>query len=328
VSAAAGLPRVSVVVPSHDRPLRLRWLLNALEEQDLPREHFEVIIAHDSSGEATEELLRTHPLAEQAVLRHLSFEPDTAGPARKRNAAWRAAKAPVVVFTDDDCRPPPDWLHGVLEATEHNPGAVIQGATEPDPDEEPLIVASGFHRTQRIDPPAPWAQTCNIVYPRALLERLGGFDERLPIASGEDTELALRARREGAAYLGAPEARTFHAVEPMGLIARLRDAWRWRHLAYVRARSPELRRDLVLGVFQKESHALFLLALLGVVLARRRPLLAALAVPWIVRSMPSYGPGARGRARAALELGGRALVDSAELAANAVGSVRHRTLFL
>ncbi|MDX6659127.1 MAG: hypothetical protein QOH62_3920, partial [Solirubrobacteraceae bacterium] len=41
-------PLISVVVPSHDRPLRLRWLLNALDEQTLAREQWEVIVAHDS----------------------------------------------------------------------------------------------------------------------------------------------------------------------------------------------------------------------------------------------------------------------------------------
>ena len=34
---AAPTPEIAVVVPSHDRPLRLRWLLNALEEQTLDR---------------------------------------------------------------------------------------------------------------------------------------------------------------------------------------------------------------------------------------------------------------------------------------------------
>src|SRR5213593_4083172 len=55
-------PLISVVVPSHERPLRLRWLLNALEEQTLAREQWEVIVAHDS-GPETQELLREHPLA-------------------------------------------------------------------------------------------------------------------------------------------------------------------------------------------------------------------------------------------------------------------------
>src|SRR4051795_3420857 len=86
---AAGTPEVSVVVASHDRPVRLRWLLNALEEQTLAPGRWEVIVAHDS-GADTETLLRSHPLARAGGLRHLRLAPGT-GPAAKRNAAWRAA---------------------------------------------------------------------------------------------------------------------------------------------------------------------------------------------------------------------------------------------
>src|SRR3954469_19318333 len=77
-------PEIAVVVPSHNRPLRLRWLLNALEEQDLERDRWEVIVCHDSTGPETEELLRTHPLAQAGVLRHITVAP---GPqaAAKRN---------------------------------------------------------------------------------------------------------------------------------------------------------------------------------------------------------------------------------------------------
>ena len=62
-------PRLSVVVPSHDRPLRLRWLLNALEEQTLPRDRWEIVVAHDSVGPETDELLSMHPLAQDGTLR-------------------------------------------------------------------------------------------------------------------------------------------------------------------------------------------------------------------------------------------------------------------
>src|SRR3954451_19273139 len=112
-SIARPVPRLSVVVPSHDRPLRLRWLLNALEEQTLDRSRWEVVVAHDSTGPETEALLRDHPLAKAGVLRHLSFAPGP-GPAAKRNAAWRLSRAPTVLFTDDDCRPPADWLANAL----------------------------------------------------------------------------------------------------------------------------------------------------------------------------------------------------------------------
>src|SRR5215208_455548 len=85
---------ISVVVPSHERPLRLRWLLNALEEQTLDRARWELVVVHDCRGEATAELLRTHPLAAAGVLRTRRLPEGTGTPARQRNVGWRMARAP------------------------------------------------------------------------------------------------------------------------------------------------------------------------------------------------------------------------------------------
>ncbi|HEX2085576.1 MAG TPA: glycosyltransferase [Solirubrobacteraceae bacterium] len=311
---------IAVAVASHARPVRLLWLLNALEEQTLPRERWEVVVAHDSGPAShTERVLAGHPLAAAGVLRHVTLS-RPGGPAELRNAAWRATTAPLIAFTDDDCRPPPEWLERALAAARSAPGAVVQGTTRPDPDETGLLRAARV-RTMWVDPPAWQAQTCNIVYPRAAVERAGGFDERdLPLCAGEDTDLFCRT---GAPLVAAPGVLTYHAVEPMSVVARVRFAWRWRQLPALVARHPELRRHAELGVFWKRRHARFLLALAG--LAARRP---ALALPWALAALPSYGPGVRGRVRAVSELPGQALVDAVEVAALAQGSARHRTLFL
>jgi GT2 family glycosyltransferase len=320
--------KLSVVVASHDRPLRLRWLLNALEEQTLQRDAWEVVVAHDSSGRETEELLRTHPLATAGVLRHLRFEPGP-GPATKRNAAWRLARAQAILFTDDDCRPPQDWLANALAAVERHPGAIVQGTTRVDPDELSVKHRAPHARSQEVTPPTAFAQTCNIAYPRALLERTGGFDEALPLAAGEDTDLAIRAQALGAPLVAAPEVLTYHAVEAVTLPARLRETWRWQHLAYVVRRHPQLREHMPLRLFWKPSHALLIPALAGLWLARRHPLLAALLVlPWALVARPSYGSSPRGLARAATELPARMAVDVTETAAMVRGSLRHGTPML
>ena len=45
-----------------------------------------------------------------------TFRQDPAGgPAKARNRGWRAAAAPLVAFTDDDCRPSTTWLQELLE---------------------------------------------------------------------------------------------------------------------------------------------------------------------------------------------------------------------
>jgi glycosyltransferase involved in cell wall biosynthesis len=322
-ATSGGGPELSVVVPTHGRPLRLRWLLNALEEQSLPAEEFEVVVVHDG-GEEVAELLASHPLGPRELV-----VPGASGPATKRNEGWRAARAGTVVFTDDDCRPPVEWLAQMLRAVRAADGAIVQGATRPDPDERLIMLRAPRWRTQDIDPPTVWAQTCNIAYPRDVLERLGGFDDSLPEPAGEDTELAVRARKAGTGYVGAPDALTFHAVEDMGLIGRVRVAWRWGGVAYVMKLHPELRREAVLGVFWKKRHAWLLLAILGVLGLRRSRLMgAALVVPYVVEAMPSGPSNLRGRVKGALLVPGTALIDLAEMGALARASVRHRTFFL
>jgi GT2 family glycosyltransferase len=310
---------LAVVVPSHGRPLRLRWLLEALAEQDLPRERFEVHVVHDDpeAGE-TARLLATHRLGVAA--QHLP----PCGPANKRNAGWRAAAAPLVVFTDDDCRPPADWLSTMLRAAGEGPaGAIVQGTVAPDPDELVVLHHAPWARSQEVHPPSPYGQTANILYPREVLERLGGFDERYPVAAGEDTDLFVRAEDAGVPVHAAPDCVTFHAVFDLGLRGRLREAWRWQHLATLLKLHPRLRSHLVLRVFWKLDHPLLLLAAAG--LLARRPWLA---LPYVGHRLGGYGTGPRGRLRAASELPARALLDLTEIASAARGAVRARTPFL
>jgi GT2 family glycosyltransferase len=314
---------VTVAVPSHERPLRLRWLLNALEEQTCPAERFEVVVVHDS-GDDTERLIVTHPLATSGRLRHVRLARGTGTASRQRNVAWRAGTAPLVAFTDDDCRPAPDWLERLVERARSAPGAIVQGRTLPDPYESAAMLATPNVRTLHVEPPTPYVPTCNVLYPREVLERVGGFLEAPDLASGEDTDLALRAREAGAGHAAAPAALVFHAVQAVTLPGRIRAAGRWSDLAYVARRHPRMRRHLALGVFWRWSHASLLLALSGAALAPRRPAAAALAVPYLAhlhraergwRGVVRHGPG-------------RAAVDAAEMVALARGSARHRTVVL
>jgi GT2 family glycosyltransferase len=312
---------VTVAVPSHERPLRLRWLLNALEEQTLDAARFEVVVVHDS-GDDTEHMIVTHPLAETGRLRHVRLPPGTGTASRQRNVAWREARADLVAFTDDDCRPAPDWLERLLAGARANPGAFVQGRTMPDPLEIALLRAP-HARTLEVDPPTPYVPTCNVLYPRVVLERADGFLEDPDLASGEDTDLAHRAVEAGTTQAAAPDAVVFHAVEAVSLRARIRSIGRWSDLAYVAKRHPHLRRELVLGLFWKRSHPLLLLAVAGAAVApwRGLALLAALPYAWHLRRLERRD--ARGWLRFALYSPGRAVVDAAEVAALARGSLRH-----
>jgi GT2 family glycosyltransferase len=318
-------PRVTVVVASHGRPLRLRWLLNALEEQTLPREDWELVVVHGYDAPTAARFLDDHPLAVTGILRQIGPPRGGGSPARQRNLGWRAARGAVVAFTDDDCRPEPSWLESLLAAAERHPGQVVQGATRPDPLEWDVFAAPHVH-TLEVDPPGRFAQTCNILYPRTLLERLGGFDERAIV--GEDIDLSLRARETGVELAGAPAALVNHSLEAFTLPAFIRLNLRWRHLAYVVGRHPQLRRDCVLGVFWKGSHFRLALAVAGIAGSRRVPVALLLALPYLVTELSQRGARPLDVAVAAAELPGRALTDAAEIATMASGSLRYRTLVL
>lgn len=318
----SAVPEIAVVVPAHGRPLRLRWLLNALQEQALARERFEVVVATTQDDLA--EIAAAHPVGARVV------RPSAFAASVQRNAGWRASAAPLVAFTDDDCRPPAAWLERLLAGAHAHPGSVVQGTTTPDPDELALAQRAPLAQTISVAPPTAWGETCNILYPRGVLEALGGFDESL-VAACDDTDLAQRAVAGGTALAAAPDAVTFHAVEVLSLAASVRRVGRWRHVPTVVKRHPGLRRGMPLGIFWKSRHAWLAFAAVfgGVALARRQPLLAlALALPWVRSAAPSYGHSPRGLARAAAELPARAVLDAAEMAVVARGAAAERTVLL
>jgi GT2 family glycosyltransferase len=314
---------LSIVVASRDRPLRLRWLLNALADQTLDRGLWEVVVCHDSTGRETDELLASHPLALEGVLRSARHNRRTAGAGR--NLGVEMASAPTVVFTDDDCRPPSNWLANVWDAVQRHPGAIIQGPVEGDPDESAMRRAPYPRTVSFTAVPTPWAECCNIVYPRELVQRVGGFAD--DVDSCEDTDLNVRARRAGPRYVGAPRMLTYHAIDDGGVGAWVRSSRRWRFVPWLLGRHPELRRQITLGIFWKREHLFLLGAIWGLSSARRKPLRLLLAVPWAL-SRGTHGPGARGRLRDLTELPGWAAIDAAELLALLQGSVEHRTLVL
>ena len=244
-----------------------------------------------------------------------------------RNAGWRAARAPVIAFTDDDCRPPAGWLARTVAAAERHPGAILQGPTRPDPEETANFRTSLLVHTRWVEP-AKWGHTCNIAYPRAVLEQIGGFDERFVEPVGEDVDLLARARRAGAPHAPLPDLQMYHAVEPTTLRGAITIASRHGQLALAVKRNPRYRwgRYQPLGVFITWRHGWFALAVLALLAAPRRPLAAMAILPWLVSARRTHGSSYRGRWAARLPA--LWLVDAVEVAVLARASVRYRTLLL
>ena len=309
---------VTAVVATRNRAARLGALLDSLSRQEGVRH--EIVVVDDGSTDETPDVVaEAAGRAAVTSIRHASPQ----GPAAARNAGWRAARAPLVAFVDDDCVAESGWLAALVSAHRRDPGAVIQGHTEPHPDE--LHKHSAFSRSMLVDRPNAWFQTCNIAYPRDLLERLAGFDESFRYPAGEDTDLAWRAKRAGASTRFEPQARVLHAVHTLGAVRIARAARRWEDTVLCVKRYPELRSEYGMRVFWKPAHQRLAGMLLGVALARStRGLSLVLALPYVTyyRSQHSTYAGTLASIPA------HVLVDGAETLAMVRGSIRYRTLVL
>jgi GT2 family glycosyltransferase len=322
--------RASVAVSTYQRAAALPRLVAALEAQTLGPEGFEVVICDNGSTDETARVLGELAARTPLRLRVVRVERNR-GPAAGRNAAWRAARAPVVAFTDDDCLPTPRWLDAGLAAM-GEARRIVVGRTLPNP--EQLSRRGPFSLTVTVED-VRFFHTCNVFYRREDLEAVGGFDEGFRTPGGEDTDLGLRVRALGAEPAFAPEALVYHDVSPSSLAAVLRQTLRWTDIPRFFRKHPEARRDLLVGrLFWKPSHPRVIAAAGGLLAAAAAAPTAPAAAGALVLGLPwlwfrvRRRPLAEGPRRRWLVLPGAFAVDLLEVGVMLAGSLRHRALVL
>lgn len=307
------VPRISVVVPTRRRVALITRLLHGLANQDLDHGEFEVIVVHE--GDAAMSALLDEWQA-KLPLRAIVLAPCAVVP--KRNAGWRAAQAPLVAFTDDDCEPTPSWLRNAIAAFDDAAPTLdlVQGRIDRHPDDGD--VEGIFKRTIEVHEHYEGYPNANLVFRRRALERVGGYDEAF-WGAGEDADLAFRVRESGGDVAYRDDVVMWHAVRPVSFVEHLQSLPRWGNGALTIKRHPQLRPLLIRRVFWKESHTTGSLALLGLLLVVVDWRFALLAVPHVRRRVREAG------LRNGVQL---AVADVVEVAITVSGSVRYRTLFI
>ena len=321
----SGSLRASVVVATWNRADSLERLLTALEGQSVPRESYEIVVVDDASTDETPAVLERHRARARGAFHALRREIQ-GGPASARNHGWHAARAAVVAFTDDDCRPAPDWLEAGLREVDAGAG-IVMGRTVAEPGAAGL--GEPFSRAMVVDHEDGRYPTCNVFYRRTALEDAGGFDESFRFACGEDTDLAWRVRKAGHGSTFSAAAVVEHAVRPPDFRLYLRERRRFAEQILVLRRHPELRRLFYHRYFYRRSHVHALAACgLAALAATTTPaVLVALPIVWAhrMRGQSLGPPGFFPRARTAAQI---LVADLWELAVFGAVSVRYRTLLL
>lgn len=221
-------PKISVVVPVFNQARLLERLLASFEKLSNAAE-VEVLIVDDSSTDDTQALARSwsereHPFS----ARYLCME-ENGGPGRARNAGLRAARAPVVAFTDSDCIVEPDWLIELLKPLDPaNRIGGVGGKVLPLSMDSMMTRYYVFNRS--LEPPTTmqYLVTCNCCYLREELLSVGGFTEDIRTPGGEDIAASILLWKKGWRFAYAPEAIIHHEFR-----GNLRNFFKtWRNYGY------------------------------------------------------------------------------------------------
>ena len=208
--------RVSVVVPTRDRPRKLERCLRALAAQSTT---VELVVVDDGS----EDRERVAGIATAHGARLVGL--DGRGPAAARNAGVAASSGAVVCFTDDDCEPETSWAEALSAPIAAGDASSAAGRTVVAEDAGAAdrawqAIADHLQRTGSApgSPSPGFAPTCNLACSRSLLD-LVPFDESFPAAAGEDRDWSARvAALSGEARTGdVASADDDCVVDPTGL---------------------------------------------------------------------------------------------------------------
>jgi GT2 family glycosyltransferase len=256
-SPAEGQPAllVSVITPTYNRRASLLATLRALESQSFPADQFEVVVVIDGCTDGSADAC--HALATSYRL-HVIEQPNS-GPAVARNVACQQARAPLLVFLDDDVIPDPDFLAAHWRTHQQAPRQVVIGPLLRPPNArlQPWVYWELATLQRQYDDMArgDWKPsprqfyTGNASVARAAVLEAGGFNPEFRRA--EDVEMAYRLQGSGYAFVFAPQARGLHYAQ------RSFASWKAIASAYGRAdviMSRALDRPNILEALGREFH--------------------------------------------------------------------------
>ncbi len=226
---------VSIIVPAYNAANTIEGCLTALLAQNFPRDASEIIVVDDGSTDATPEIVARFPMVQLIRGEHR-------GAAAARNLGAQHARGDILLFTDADCEPTPDWLAQMLA---------------PFADDQ-VVGAKGIYRTRQREWIARFVQleyaekyarmarerfidfidTYSAAYRRDVFLRHQGFDESFPGASVEDQEFSFRLARQGYKMVFVPQAIVYHRhVTSLGAYAK-RKFWIGYWKVHVHAHHP------------------------------------------------------------------------------------------
>ena len=194
----SGVPSVSIIVSARDEAETIADCLAALKAQE-SGSPIEVVVVDDRSTDRTADIVRET----SSLWPHLSLVPASAElrfRCPKKSALAQgieASSGEILLFTDADCCPPPDWVRETVARFGEDVGMVAGYARAPilrKSLKQSLLaldnLAIGALSAGGIGMGAPLACTGrNLAYRRQVYDQVGGFSSIGHLVGGDDVYL-------------------------------------------------------------------------------------------------------------------------------------------
>jgi glycosyltransferase involved in cell wall biosynthesis len=212
-AAMDDLVAFSIIIPTYQRPQEIQSCLAAIARLDYPRELFEVIAVNDGGLQPLTSMV---DMFFDRMNITLISQPH-AGPAAARNRGASQAKHRYLIFTDDDCRPPADWLRKFNARILPDQSCTIAGRTINALDNNRFSASSQIlidflNQYYNSDPfKARFFTSNNLMLPIDIFREIGGFDKGFAKAAAEDRDLCDRLIFHNKQVVFAAEITVLHA---------------------------------------------------------------------------------------------------------------------
>ncbi|MDJ1499980.1 glycosyltransferase [Xanthocytophaga agilis] len=198
--------KISVVIPTYQRPNLLNTCLEALLRQTFSSESYEIIVVSDGPDDSTAQVVQTWQKNSAVTIHFLSLTYKR-GPAAARNLGWRKSHGELIAFTDDDCIPDTNWLTKIWETYKGEEVIAYSGRVVVPVSQDPTdyeLNTAGLETAEFV--------TANCICSRMALVKVGGFDSQFSTAWREDSDLEFKLLENHIPIKQLPQAIIVHPV--------------------------------------------------------------------------------------------------------------------